>query len=123
MKCKVIGVLAAAFLFAVAPARAYEFEFTPILTYQFITDFDDVESNAIDRVDIDDSDGWGLNIGMNLSPYAGIELLWDHTSTDVTVVPKAGPTPNATTLDIDQIHFGGLYYFRPPDHPIRPFVS
>ncbi len=123
MRCKVLVVLAAAFLCTLSPALAYQFEITPFLNYTFISDFDDIDSNALDRADFEDSSGYGLTAGMDLSPFASIERIWDHVSPDLTVHPKVGPAPNAVGTDIDQIHFGGLYLFNHPHSKLRPFVS
>lgn len=105
---------------ATIPALAQQVEFTPFIGYRSGGEFNADSINSFQDVEIDDSDAYGLLVGIPLTPWSQIELMADFQSSnfqnsdDIFV-----PDQNLGGVDIAYYHVGFVFQ---GDHPrVQPF--
>ena len=100
-------------------SMAQNFEVTPFVGYRFGGDFED--SGTGFGLDINESETYGVVLGINMSPETQLEILYSHQSTDIKPKGLFSPT-SLTDLDIDYYHLGGSYIWD-PQKKLRPFIQ
>ena len=98
---------------------AQNFELTPFVGYRFGGDFQDSVTGG--GLDIDDSESYGIVLGMNMSPETQVEFLYSHQATKIKPTGLFSPT-SLTDLNIDYYHLGGSYIWN-PKRKMRPFIQ
>jgi len=96
-----------------------QFEITPFVGYRFGGDFEDSGTGV--GLDIQDSESYGIILGMDMSPETQIEFLYSHQATELKPAGLFSPT-SITDLDVDYYHFGGTYIWN-PKRDMRPFIQ
>jgi hypothetical protein len=94
-------------------------EVTPFTGYRIGGSFED-NLNGV-KMDLDDSESYGLIVDVDLSPGKQIELLYSHQSSSVRVSPAFILAPK-WDLDVDYFHIGGATTYNNHSQ-FRPFVA
>ena len=119
IKCCVVILGILSMVSVATESMGQQFEITPFAGYRFGGDFQD--SGTGFGLDIDDSESYGVVLGMSVSPETQVEFLYSHQATEIK---PTGPFSAAslTNLDMDYYHFGGTYIW---DHKkdLRPFIQ
>lgn len=97
----------------VAPFGGYSFGGSEITT----TDNNDVEQS---RINMGESNHWGLMAGVTTDDPGSIYLLYSHQSTALKVTSDTEPDV-ITDLAIDYLHIAGALYF--PQGNFRPYIT
>ena len=100
-------------------SMAQNFEVTPFAGYRFGGDFQD--SGTGFGLDINDSESYGVVLGINTSPETQIEFMYSHQPTEIKPTGTFSPT-SLTDLDMDYYHLGGSYIWN-PKRDLRPFIQ
>jgi len=100
-------------------SMAQNFEVTPFAGYRFGGDLEDSVTGF--GLDINESETYGVVLGVNTSPETQFEIMYSHQSTDIRPKGLFSPT-SLTKLDIDYYHLGGSYIWD-PQKKLRPFIQ
>lgn len=98
------------------------FELTPFFGFRFSGSIDDIGTPFISKLDIKDSEAYGLTVGFNLTENAQIELLWSRQNSELRV-QSTKPPDEEFDLDVDHFHIGTAYMLGDSDFRVRPFVA
>ena len=115
--CAAIGC-AATSLPALAADDGARFEVTPFAAYRVGGEFSDTDTDS--KVELQESNAWGLTVNGSVLPYTEWEVLWSRQSTDSDASGFAGPQ-TSFAMRIDYLHFGGTYLFEGEN--VRPFIA
>lgn len=97
----------------VAPFGGYSFGNSGLST----VDNDGLEQS---RIDIAESNHWGVMVGVTTPDPGSIYLLYSHQSTELKVSGATEPDV-LTDLAVDYLHVGGALYF--PQGNFRPYIT
>lgn len=112
--------LAALLVLCSGTVLAQSVEITPTVGYVFGGEFADVVSGGVTgKIDLDDSEEYGLSADFMTRDGWGVELLWMRQSTGIG--GSDAFLPNGTDATISTFHIGGIYQFR-RETTLQPFV-
>ena len=119
-----IGMITVAMLVILCPAAqaGERFELTPFFGFRFSSSIDDIGTPMISKLDVKDSEAYGLYIGFNVSEDAQIELFWSRQDGELRVQSPTLPD-QVIGLDVDHFHIGTAYMLADSDFQVRPFVA
>lgn len=95
------------------------FEVTPFTGYRFGGSFEDSVTGF--GLDINESETYGVVLGISMTPETQIEFLYSHQTTEIEPKGLFSPT-SLTDLDVDYYHLGGSYIWN-PKRDLRPFIQ
>lgn len=105
---------------------AESYELVPFWGYRFGGDFDDVANPLVRDLEVGEDDAYGVSFNVWLSDNQGLEVLWSHQPTDLTIDTAfifGGTSTQEVGLDVDNWHIGGFYAWGDSSAKSRPFVS
>ena len=115
--CAAIGCFAMSLPTLAAEDEA-RFEVTPFAAYRGGGEFSDTDSDS--KVELPESNAWGLTVNGSVSPYTEWEVLWSRQLTDVDASDSVGPQ-TSFPMRVDYLHFGGTYLLE--GEKVRPFIA
>jgi len=98
-------------------SHAQKVEFSPFVGYRWGGSVSDITGISYD---LDATMSYGAGLEFALSNEAHLGVVWSHQSTGVTRFSY--DDDGRTDLDIDYLHFSGVYIFD-PESKVRPFVG
>ena len=99
-------------------AQERHIELSPLFSYQFGASY---ELNNFEEIDVEDSSGYGLSLGIPISRHLQVELLYLHQSTDVELDDGFFPPIDLGDTDIDTYQIGVLW--QGASGQVKPFIS
>jgi hypothetical protein len=104
-------------LLATSPTSAREFELTPLAGYRWGGQVD-----GGDSADLEGSAAPGLSFGWRLRTETWFEIVWSHQESEFALAPFSAPG-QTFGIDVDYLHFAGVYRPERPDGRPEPFVT
>ena len=114
------GLLPLAFLVVATPVWAQHLEVTPLASYTTPAAIDRTAA-GVEELTMDRGFTWGGQATYFFSTHVGLEALWMHQSTALSMSTTSG-IGEVFSMETNQIHGNVVYQFRNDEATFRPFV-